>query len=188
MSRAALAGSAAPVMARPMTRISAPAAMAAAGRGDPLLVLHCRVGRADAGNDGEEIAAQIVADARRDHAGCRPRRRGRRACARSASDRAWPSVFVAVSKPAAQMSSSERLVRIVTAMSLRLPGHRVGRGLHHVEPARGMDVDDGRPGIEPHQRLHGRRPRYWECRGASGRGRWAAPVSATRAYPAAPWA
>ncbi len=36
-------------------------------------------------------------------------------------------------------------------MSLRLPGHRVGGGLHHVEPARRMDIDDGRPRIEPQQ-------------------------------------
>ena len=165
MSRAALAGSAAPVMARPMTRISAPAAMAAAGRGDPFLVLHRRVSRTDAGNDSEEIVSQIVTDTREimraaDHAveagaigqvGQRPDMalgiaRGLESCR--------PDIVV---REAGEDRHCDELA---------LSGHRVGGGLHHVEPARRMDIDDGRPRIEPQQGAQALRPRYWECHAA----------------------
>ena len=61
MSWAAFAGSLAPVMARPITRMSLPlriqrSGQCCLGHGHALLVLHCGIRRADAGHNGEEIA------------------------------------------------------------------------------------------------------------------------------------
>ena len=119
--RAASAGSAAPVMARPITRISAPAARAASGVAMRFWSWAASSAGRMPGTTVRKSWPSSVRECLRDHGDCRPRHRDLPPLPAAARLGAWALVSCAGSKPAAQISSLERLVRMVTAMSLARP-------------------------------------------------------------------
>ena len=112
---AALAGSAAAVIGRPTTRISAPAARRLRRRHHPALIAQVAAGRTDAGNHESGSPGRRPCAPARSRGRCKPRRPARRPW------RAPPSVRPAPPKGRAgrreASAASSRLVSTVTAIS-----------------------------------------------------------------------